>query len=365
MTGQGGTVSTHRERARQLKEEVEQRRHAVRRRRTMLLLCLVAVVCALWIGGGAWLRQQMDLPTAVARDLPGTVAVAANPLQPATLSGTAFSAFDLTDADHADVGSAYVVDVPNPYASTGLGRLLGVPKVATMGVAVDRHLSITRMWFLNPRNPVPGTAGTREFLARWTGTSMEDLLTSRAPFILTGVGRLASPVYLRMKSLAGAVVFHELGKASYTAAVSAARVQTLTLGEALPPFEALTVDGDYLSSVTLGGRNTLLVSAAPQCGSCFDAVVRVLANFQGARSATWNIVVFLLAPPDVDVSIALLKTLPPRTVVVPDQDQLIVPTIGMDDSPYVVVLDAEGVVRFRAQGFDEAALLKAIDGLDG
>ena len=356
-------MSKRRESTRKLREKDEQRRHVVRRRGIVWVLCLAGVVCALWIGAGAWLRQQMDLPTAVARDLPGTVAVASNPLQPAVLSGTAFDAFSLVDARGVDVGSAYRVDVPNPYASTVLGWLLGMPKVATMGVAVDRNLSITRMWFLNPRSPVLGPAGTREFLARWTGTSMEELLKSRAPFILTGVGRLASPVYLRMKSLAGAVVNHELGKASYTAALSTARVQTLTLGEALPPFEALTMDGGYLSSVTLGGRNTLLISAAPQCGSCFDAVVKVLEKFQGARMGSWNIVVFVLAPLDVDPSVALLKQLPPHTVVVPDQEQLIVPTIGMDDSPYVVVLDAEGVVRFRSQGYDDASFLKAIDGV--
>jgi hypothetical protein len=356
-------VSTNRERARQLKEKDEQHRHAIRRRAITWVLCLVAALCVLWVGGVVWLRQHMDLPTAVARDLPGTVAVPANSLQPATLSGTAFSAFDLTDAEHAGVGSAYVVDVPNPYASTVLGRLLGVPKVATMGVVVDRNFSITRMWFLNPRNPVPGPGGTREFLARWTGTSMVDLLKSRTPFILTGVGRLASPVYLRMKSLAGAVVWHELGKASYTATLSTARVQTLTLGEALPPFEAMAMNGDYLSSVTLGGRNTLLISAAPQCGSCFDAVVKVLEKFQGARVGTWNIVVFVLAPLDVDPSVALLKQLPPYSVVVPDQEQLIVPTIGMDDSPYVVMLDAEGVVRFRSQGYDDTSLLETMRAL--
>ena len=357
-------MRTHKGRERRRKEEIEQRRHVVRRRTTVWVLCLVVAFCALWIGGGAWLRQRMDLPTAIARDLPGTVAVASSALQPATVSGTAFDTFDLADAQGTDVGRAYVVDVPNPYASIGLGKLLGMPKVATMGVAVDRDFSITRVWFLNPRNPVLDAFGTGQFLARWTGTSMEELLASRAPFILTGVGRLASPAYLRMKSLAGAVVWHELGKAAYTAALSTARVQTLTLGEALPPFEALTLDGDYLSSVTLGGRNTILVSAAPQCGSCFDAVVNVLTNFQGARSKTWNIAVFLLAPPDVDPSIALLKMLPPNTVVVPDQEQLIVPTIGMDDSPYVVMLDAGGVVRYRSHGYDEAGLLKAIDGLE-
>jgi hypothetical protein len=353
-------VSKRREGTHSQRDKDERRQHAVRRRITVWVLGVAMVVFALWIGGGAWLRQRTDLPVAIERDLPGTIAAASSPLQPATLSGEAYDAFALTGSDGVDVGSAYLVDVPNPYASTRLGKLLGMPTVATVGVAVDGSLKITRVWFLNPRNPVLDTADTRHFLARWEGTSMEDLLASRAPFILTGAGRLASPVYLRMKSLAGAVVLHELGDDAYAAAVSTARVQTLTLGEPLPPFEALSMKGDYLSSVTLGGRNTILVSAAPQCGSCYDVVVNALANFQGTRSGTWNIVVFLLASPGADPSITLLKALPPQAVVVLDQDQLIVPTIGMDDSPYVVVLDAGGIVRFRAQGYDGAALLEAI-----
>lgn len=131
-------------------------------------------------------------------------------------------------------------------------------------------------------------------------------------------------------------------------------------GTAAPEFEAADQDGAKLKLSDFKGKVTVLDFWAGWCAPCVALIPenkRLIAKYEG-KGLAW-IGINADAPNDAQ---AVLKKLGVdyRNVLDGGKDGPLAKAYGVDGWPTVLVLDRQGVVRYKTVGVDAAELEKAI-----
>ncbi|MEL6499558.1 MAG: TlpA disulfide reductase family protein [Planctomycetota bacterium] len=136
------------------------------------------------------------------------------------------------------------------------------------------------------------------------------------------------------------------------------------VGNRAPAFDGLTMLGDPVSSDAFAGKTAVLVFWASWVPGT-DSIIDFLKATQESRGDSVELITFAVRERNPDNAFNLLSNagLSEVPMLINPRDTLL--AYGVTRAPLVVVIDADGVIRFRSEGNDlEAIFASATETLD-
>jgi peroxiredoxin len=127
---------------------------------------------------------------------------------------------------------------------------------------------------------------------------------------------------------------------------------SVRVGQPVPPFTAVDLDGKPVSAATLKGRPVLLDFGSIFCGFCQETIAEFKRLEDAYRETDLALVVVVdgLAPvPTLKNYFGHLKAHYP---VIRDADQSLSKLFGVETIPFQVSIDRQGIVRKMHVGFN-------------
>lgn len=340
------------------------RRTGTRRLWTLAVIAVAVTVIACWFGGMVGMHRSGNPVTSLAAADPGLSLVKSLDVIDRIGTSEPFIHYTATAADGVTKSDYYIVTVDNAAASRWYLKPFFPPRQIRLGVLVDGDFTIQRVVSVSPARPLLWSRSYGAFLGSWTRVNCLALVGNKQPFVFETGAELALPVRTAFRNLASSLYIEKWGEPEYQRLLISEGLSGLKVGESFPLFEATDGRGRTVTTSSLIGRHTILVSSLPTCGSCFDATVKVLGHI-GERSSSWNIVLLVFEDESLERSKLLVSKVPASTRVIYDPDKRLAASVNMDDSPYVVLLDKEARVTYRGTGYETNAVFAAIDAQQG
>ena len=349
-----GSQSHVKRKERRIREEGE------RRHRVVVAVILAGLVCvmAAWGIGFAVMHSKTTVEEVVksfdatlvanrVQDLPNIV----------TTGGSAYPVYNVIHADAKIVDHVYVVTVKRDRPAVWYVRPFFPPRTMSLAVYMNQFDSIQKVWALSPSVGEPPSGDFNRFLDRWPGRAYYELIDPANAYQYPEGGAYAVSVREALRELAGSVYAGRYGLDAYEKLLIGVGSAGLQVGNLLPAFETRAIDGSAVSQVSLLGTKSVLLSASPYCGSCYDATVALMKSAYDVGKGKWLLVIIAKADKGDARLESLMKDLPPGTVVITDPEETLSRQLYMYVSPYVVMLDSKGAVQYRGSGYklDDAA----------
>lgn len=268
-----------------------------------------------------------------------------------------FARFAVESGGH-NVGSAVIVSLPNPGATTLAGRLLRAPEDLGLCIVLDTSGVIRAADVIDRGSTVPGVSALRRSVATWTGLSIFELARGDTVAVPQG-GAMTSDV---MVDLGRTLVSVDYGNAVLVRCEAATAVDPVALraGDFVPTIETADVTGRRVNLASILGHTSLLMNCDPFCGTCFDMTVGLFARIVEQGKAPETMLVLMQASADSDRGRLLLASLPKGVTVIEDPDNIVAHSMGMNVSAYAVVTDSSGKVTWSRRIAIETNISEAI-----
>jgi hypothetical protein len=331
---------------------------------TLAVIVVAVAVIACWIGGMIGMHGSDDPVRSLATADPGLSLVKSLDVIDHVSTSEPFIHYTATAADGVTKSDYYVVTVDNAAASRWYLKPFFPPRQIRLGVLIDGDFTIQRVVSVSPARPLLWSRSYGAFLGSWARVNCLALVGNKEPFVFVTGAELALPVRTAFRNLASSLYIEKWGEPEYQRLLISEGLAGRKVGEPFPLFEATDGRGRTITTSSLMGRRTILVSSLPTCGSCFDATVKILGHL-GESSSSWNIVLVVLADESLERSKLLVSNVPASTRVIYDPDKSLAASVDMDASPYVVLLDKDARVTYCDTGYETNPAFAAIDAMAG
>lgn len=331
-----------------------------RRRQIAIGLILAGLVCVAvaWGVGFALMHAKTTVDEAVKLLDPTLVANRTQDLPNVARAGApSYPAYTVAHSGSAVVDRVYVVTVERDRSAVWYARPFVPSRTLSLAVYLNQFDSIQKVWALSPSvGELPARDFTR-FLDRWPGRTYYELVDPANAYQYPEGGAYAVPVREAMRDLAGSVYAARFGQEAYEKLLIGVGSSGLQVGKPLPAFEMQAIDGSVVSQASLIGTKTVLMTATPYCGSCYDATVALMKNAHDVGQGKWRLVIIAKTEKGDARLESLMTDLPPGTAVIADPEETLSRRLYMYASPYVVMVDSSGAVQYRGSGYklDDAA----------
>lgn len=342
------------------RKERRVREEGERRRRVAVAVILAGLVClvAAWGIGFAVMHSRTTVEEVV-RSFDATLV--ANRVQDlpsvTTTTESPYPAYGVTHDDAKIVDRVYVVTVERDRPAVWYVRPFLPSRTMSLAVYMNQFDSIQKVWALSPSVGEPPSGDFNRFLDRWPGRAYYELIDPANAYQYPEGGAYAVPVREAMRELASSVYAARYGQEALEKLLIGVGAAGLQVGKPFPAFETRAIDGSAVSQASLLGAKSVLSSASPYCGSCYDATVALMKSAYDVGKGKWRLVIIAKADKGDARLESLMKDLPPGTVVITDPEETLSRQLHMYVSPYVVMLDSKGAVQYRGSGYklDDAA----------
>jgi peroxiredoxin len=329
----------------------------MKRRNTVVAAVLVLIML---LAGWGWMYTRVHRSWTVEAFLKGIEASLsiAHPLELVDRAGGGqpFTGF-VVQSDSEDAGAVYTVTVPNAVAETFLSRLAGSAPLVTLAVYIDRSNFIRRVQCLDPLYPAPFSPELDAYLAKWKDLPANNVMWDN-PALEFGLGGGFGPsIRARLRDLTGSAFIARYGVDRYMSELILKGARGLKVGEPLPEFTATSLDGSTISTALARGHKLVITASQPTCGPCFDATVLTMAQ---ARGPDVQRAVVVFGSRENDRTRALIDALDQEVDVIIDPEKTVGHQLYVVTSPWVVLVDRQGIVRLTISGYETEAIEKAV-----
>lgn len=259
--------------------------------------------------------------------------------------------------DGEDAGVAYTMTVPNATAGTALSRLAGSAPSVTLAVYIDGSNFIQRVQCIAPLHPSPSNRELDAYLAKWRNVPANNAMWDNPSLDFGQGGGFGPSIRARLRDLSGSVFAGQYGMDRYMSELILKGARGLKVGEALPEFTATSLDGSTVSTALARGHKLIIMGSQPTCGSCFDATVLTMSE---ARGTDVERAVIVFGNQQDDRTKALIGALDKGVQVIIDPDKTVGRQLYVVTSPWVILVDRQGIVRLTISGYETDAIAKAL-----
>lgn len=307
----------------------------------------VIVVAVTWCGLWVRCRHSIDVGrfvSGVDKDL--TIAHTIELVDRAG-GGQPFEGFAL-DRDGEEGGTVYTFTIPNVAAGC-VGRLTGSLKTVNVAVYIDELNFIRRVGCIQPVHPLLFDSALAAYLARWTDVPANNAMWDNPAVDFGAGGGLGPSIRSRIRDLTAGIFIERYGFDRYMSDLILKGARGLKAGEPLPNFSGVTLDGSVVSTDGARGRKLVIMASQPTCGSCFDATVLTMGQ---AASSDVERIVLVFGGKDDDRTKALIAALDSNVDIVIDADKQVGRQLYLVNSPWVVLVDRQGMVTCSISGYE-------------
>lgn len=259
--------------------------------------------------------------------------------------------------DGEDAGVVYTMTVPNATAGTRLSRLAGSAPSVTLAVYIDGSNFIQRVQCIAPLHPSPSNTELDAYLAKWTKVPANSAMWDNPALDFGEGGGFGPSIRARLRDLSGSAFAGRYGMDRYMSELILKGARGLKAGEPLPEFTATTLDGSTVSTALALGHKLVIMGSQPTCGSCFDATVQTMLQ---ARGTDVERVVVVFGNQQDDRTKALIAALDKGVQVIIDPDKTVGRQLYVVTSPWVVLVDRQGIVRLTISGYEADTIAQAL-----
>lgn len=188
-----------------------------------------------------------------------------------------------------------------------------------------------------------------EFFDKFVNKDYKDLLNNPISLPLEN-SELAMSLKDKIQEICSLSYIMDYGEEAYLRLNPEQReYKRLVVGDKIPKFETVDIDGNKISNETIKGKNTIIVSTNATCGSCiehtheFDELVSKVG-----KGKHFNYIFISETNKEKTVK-EYLETSPNKKIlkIVIDQGQEILRLLSMDFTPDVIFVDPEGIILFH------------------
>ncbi|HWQ21840.1 MAG TPA: hypothetical protein VN478_03845 [Clostridia bacterium] len=328
--------------------------------RTALVICLLGLLLTVWCCAIALTHLNQSVTAAVHGMDPGLELRKTDDLMNRVGSGDGFPWYTVYRGGKFE-GDIYLFTFENAASRRSYLAPLFVSRQITWAVFFDDVQTVQRVWSLSPRFPTGLDARYSRLLDSLKGVACRDLIRGGGLILPADGDELAVPARIAMGDLAISVYASRNSTADLNQLIAEDRTAGLVEHRGFPLFSATTTAGRRIDTASLVGRNTLVLTAQPSCGSCVDEVVESIAKVKAVSSEPWNIVLIMFAGSDGEGAQALMAGVGSSVDIIMDPERKLGNQVFMPDSPYMAVLDRNATVVYKGGGDKIASLLAAID----
>lgn len=256
-----------------------------------------------------------------------------------------------------DAGVAYTITVPNATAGTFLSRLAGSAPSVTLAVYIDGSNFIRHVQCIAPLHPAPSNAELNAYLAKWKDVPANNAMWDNPVLDFGQGGGFGPGIRARLRDLSGSVFAGRYGMDRYMSELILKGARGLKVGEPLPEFTATSLDGSTVSTAQALGHKLIIMGSQPTCGACFDATVLTMSE---ARGTDVEKAVIVFGNQQDDRTKALIGALDKGVQVIIDPDKTVGRQLYVVNSPWVVLVDRQGVVKLTISGYETDTIAKAL-----
>ncbi len=190
-----------------------------------------------------------------------------------------------------------------------------------------------------------------EFFSKFIGKDYKDLLSTAIP-LPSENSDLSSN--LKDKIVKGAAISYisEFGVEAYTSIApkgeTEKQVKRLLTGDKIPEFQTVDINGEVISTETIKGKKTIIVSTNATCGSCiekthaFDELV-----YKIGKNKKFNYILISETAKEKTVNEYLTKTQNKNMKIIIDQSQELLKKLTIEFTPDVLFVDVDGTVVYH------------------
>jgi peroxiredoxin len=340
--------------------------HSPRKRQRGALVALIvfAIAAAAWGGAVTVMRRPTTVDAVLNEVLPDTVARQGSDLPSERTGGPAFSVWVAGTTLGGNNGTLYTTMVPNPASTSAASRLLLSPASVELGVFVDTSATIQNVWMLSPRVVAGAPADLGDYLASWQGVTLYQVLVAEDGIDKVGGGTFAEPVSGIISDLAGSIYLKEMGREGFDRFLAQIRSPGIRVGNQFSYFSAPAWDGTTFDINSLKGRNVLIAFTDPTCGSCAEAVMKLLTTIQ-VRGFDVAPVVFVFSARGLETVERFAKEVPQGTTLISDPERDIARSIHQTLAPYAVLLDPTQKIVYSGSANRDAPIYESLEELAG
>lgn len=260
--------------------------------------------------------------------------------------------------DGEDAGVVYTMTVgSNGTVGNLLSRLAGSASSVTLAVYIDESNFIRRMECLKPIHPTPFDAEFDVYLSKWKDIPANNAMWDN-PVLEFGEGGGFGPgIRARLRDMAGSAFIVRYGMDRYMSELILKGARGLKVGELLPEFTGTAADGSPISTAQAQGHKLIVIASQPTCGACFDATVLTMSK---ARGTDVERVVIVFGNEQDDRTRALVAALDKDVKIIIDPEKTVARQLYVVNSPWVVLVDSQGIVKLTASGYETDTIGEAL-----
>jgi len=336
------------------------------KRRSPLVWVLGAFLAVALVWGGSVLvtRGKVSSTSCLTSLNPGSSVSQADSLPSATAGQESYVVWSASTQEQGSVSTLYTARIPNPFRSSGLGRILLAPPSVSVGIAVDASTTIQQVRVLEPRTLVGAPDTLTSFLDGFKGMSFFQVLTAADGFAPAGGGALTTPVSALVKDLATSAYLRDMGKEGFDRFMAQVTSPGLHLDFPFPYFAAKTWQGNAFNLGQLTGKKVLVAFTQPTCGSCFEATMTLL-NTIIVRKFDITPVVFIFGDPQLEPVQRFAKDAPAGTILISDPNLDLARSVHQTLAPYAVIMDDQHIIRYSGSSDQGSPVYQYLEQLAG
>jgi len=189
-----------------------------------------------------------------------------------------------------------------------------------------------------------------EFFSKFIGKDYKELISTAIPLPAEN-SELATTLKDKITKSAAIYYISEYGIESYSSLIpkeSETEKKRLKIGDKLPSFEVVDINGEKISNETLKGKKTIIISTNATCGSCiekthnFDELI-----YKIGKNKNFNYILISETNKDKTVNEYLTKTKNKNMRIVIDLSQEILNKLTIEFTPDVLFVDPDGTVVYH------------------
>lgn len=189
-----------------------------------------------------------------------------------------------------------------------------------------------------------------EFFSKFYEKDYKDLLSTAIPLPAEN-SQLATNLKDKLTKSAAISYISEYGVEAYTSLKPTQQeneTKRLVIGDKIPSFEATDINGDIISSESIKGKKTIIISTNATCGSCiekthnFDELI-----YKIGKNKKFNYILISETAKEKTVNEYLTKTQNKNMKIIIDTSQELLRKLTIEFTPDVLFVDVDGTIVYH------------------
>lgn len=189
-----------------------------------------------------------------------------------------------------------------------------------------------------------------EYFLKFSGKDYKDLLNTAIPLPAEN-SQLATNLKDKLIKCAAISYISEYGIEAYTSLKPTQKeneTNRLLIGDKIPSFEATDINGETISSESIKGKKTIIISTNATCGTCIDkthAFDELI--YKIGKNKNFNYILISETSKEKTINEYLTKTKNRNMKIIIDTSQELLRKLTIEFVPDILFVDSDGTIVFH------------------